>query len=533
MPEKYKPKIIGLLIWSMLVLLQSLIWLDTDNLLAAALTLAGGIIGVSSFAQKYLLTLYPISTTMLVGFTTYYFLLPPIATFVEWKPLTNNLVHPVLVSVHALVCLLALLVAHRIYRSFFIFQGMRHAIAERVYRPLGFFNPPSNLHLLAMGSIGMLAMSQQIFIGGGSQQELLGAGNKFLQALYPLTYVPYAILVRPVMGDTRRLNRQWIFILATYTVLLVLISMGRNSRSAFAMGMVSILMVYGYGLAIQLFSDRILRARNVLLAAVGLLLIGGPVADFATSMVIVRGQRSSIAPMQLVEETITTFQDKEAIRAYRLSKEERSVQWDERYVDNLFISRLSNLKYSDNSIDLAMSLNADKNTYLWDFEWQRTLSVYPRPVLEFLGIDVDKDMVTSASGGDLMLYVATGSIYALGGFRTGSMFGSGYAMFGWFYPIVLALLSIVLFMLADAQTSRNPSSSSSVKGESWMPVLSPMAIAKFFTWFFYLTSAATGVESLSEITQFILRGWLQVLVIYAFSYWATYLLLRPLRKARV
>jgi hypothetical protein len=46
-----------------------------------------------------------------------YFLLPPVATLLEWKPLTYNLLHPVLDFAHALICMLALLGAHKLYRK--------------------------------------------------------------------------------------------------------------------------------------------------------------------------------------------------------------------------------------------------------------------------------------------------------------------------------------------------------------------------------------------------------------------------------
>jgi hypothetical protein len=68
---------------------------------------------------------------------------------------------------------------------------------------------------------------------------------------------------------------------------------------------------------------------------------------------------------------------------------------------------------------------------------------------------VDKNMVTTSSMGDLMLFTVTGDTDALGGFRTGSIFGSGYSLFDWLYPGVLAMLAIVTFALADAQTTRH------------------------------------------------------------------------------
>ncbi len=203
---------------------------------------------------------------------------------------------------------------------------------------------------------------------------------------------------------------------------------------------------------------------------------------------------------------------------------------DEFYLDNVFLARLCNLKFPDNSISRALKLNEAGRRYIREFEWQKTLGVFPRPVLKLLGLSVDKNFTTSSSTGDVMLYAVTGSPYVLGGFRTGSIFGSGYAMFGWFYPLVFGLLAVFIFIFADAQTSRKQISNQTGRA-NWQPILSPMAIITFFTWFFYLTSAATGCDSMSKLAQFMLRGWLQVLLIYAVAYWGTYAVLKPFGKA--
>ncbi len=523
----------GLTIWSAIVLLQSTWWLSWENQISALLTLAGGILGVSVFLRKDYLREFPISTSMLLGYTTYYFLLPPVATAIEWKPLTHNLDHPVLVLVHAVVCLLFLLAAHIFYRNAPPMQSLRMMIVERVYRPLHFFRAPGNLHLLAMGIIGLLAMSYQIFIAGTVQQEALGTGNKFMQGMFPLAYLPYAILVKPAMGSDVRLSRKWLLIIAYYTVLLVLVSIGYNRRETFLLGMMSIAMVYAYGLAIQLFSSaRLFIGRNVVIAIFCIWFVSGPVADFATSMVIVRNQRTDVSPIQLMDKTLTAFQDKDAIRARRIKDKKKSAYsatYSNYYVDNLFLARMANLKFPDISLGLAISLNSIGKEYLRKVEWQRLLSVLPRPIIKILGLSVDKGFTTSCSGGDLLLYAATGSPNALGTFRTGSIFASGYVIFGWFYPFVLALLAIFLFAFADAQTSRRQLPSQAGKPE-WVPIFSPMAIVTFFSWFFYLTCAATGIESMSELTRFMLRGWLQVLLIYAVAYWSTYVVLKPFVK---
>lgn len=513
-----------LLGWSLLVFLQSLIWFDWTNFGAGLLVITGGVLGTVAFFKRELLRAYPISTAMMLGFTTYYFLLPPLATLIEAKPLTNNLLHPILIFIHALLCLFFLWLAHKVYRSSNFFQSARRVISEKIYRPLGFFNVPNNEHLFAIGIVGLLAMATQVFFADIVQAEAMGAGNKFVQALFPLGYVPYCIVVVAIMGEARPLERRWFLALVIYTGVLFILSMSRNSRSALFMGVASIVIVYAYGIAIGVYSSRILRTRNILIGCLGIWLVSGPLADIAVSMQVVREQRVNISPVQLISETLSTFGNKEAINDYRMMEAISIGDWDETYVDNPFMSRLANLKFADNSLDLAAMFDKGTSEALRDLEWQKVLAVLPRPLLEFFSLDVDKDMVSSASGGDIMLFVATGSPYVLGGFRTGSLFGSGYGLFGWFYIPVLAALALLTFVLADAQTSRQMKPKSMASSNIAM---SPMAIAAFFPLFFYFTSAASGVESMAALSQFILRGWIQVLLIYVIVYWGTYLLLKP------
>jgi len=309
---------------------------------------------------------------------------------------------------------------------------------------------------------------------------------------------------------------------------LLLVSMGSNSRAAVLLGISSIAIAYLYGVAVRLLPTRLLRLRNAALAVFALILLQGPVADMATSMVIVRSERNDLAATQLLEATMTTFQNKRALEERRRLNEVKNYDWDEYYVDNLFLARLSNLKFADESLDLALRQDASAKVMLRNLEWQNVLSVFPRPLIDALGLPVDKDLVKS-SGGDLMLFSTTGDFDALRGFRTGSIFGSGYAMFGWLYPFVVAFASIIIFALADAQTTRIRNPDPAARAGAWVPVFNALTAVRLFAFVFFLTSAATGVESIFALSHFILRGWVETLLVYLFAYWLSNAILRLLR----
>jgi hypothetical protein len=506
--------------WSCVVALQAIIFIEPIGLLCALIAIIAGTLGVTISLDINRLKCFPVSTFIILGYTTYYFLLPPIVTLIEFKPLIYNLVHPALIFTHSSICLIAILFAYFIYTSSRVSQIIRHFISEAIYRPLGFFTPVSDMRLYAMGTIGIIALISQVFFANNAQQEALGLENKFLQSLSSLSFLPFVVFIRSLFDPTSKPKTILLLPFFIYIIILFLVSIGSNTRTPLFLGLASLALGYFYALAIQRISTKVFNARNVVLLIFGGWVLVGPITDLATAIPAVREHRSNISPVDLISETISVYFDKDALREYKKLSMIENREWDELFVENLFFARLANLKYADQSIDLALSLDDASGAYLRSVDVQRALAQFPRPLIEFFGLPVDKAFVGSASGGDFMLFAATGNPAVLGGFRTGSLFGSGYAEFGWFYPIILMILVFISLPLIDAQTSRIlvsvPSSESSV-----IPIFNPLCIVGLFSWFFYLTSAATGSDSFSVLTGIVLRGWIQTIIVYTFAYGAT------------
>ncbi|WP_137927833.1 hypothetical protein [Cupriavidus sp. 2SB] len=522
-----------LLVWSATVGVQALLWLNSANVAAALLVIAGGLSGIHVMARVERLRAYPISTSMLLGYTLSYFLLPPVATLLEWKPLTYNLHHPVLDFAHAFICQIALLGAHRLYRKSQTAMRLRVGIVNRVYRPMGLFHTVGNVQIMVMGVLGLCAMVYQIFVVGMITEGSGGALNRLMQAMYPLAYLPYCLLVKPLTGAHSYLpmSMRWKLTLVAYTALLAIISIGSNSRALVLIGTISVCLVLAYGFITRTLPMRLFRPRRLVIVGLVLALLQGPVTDLATSMVIARAQRNDVSAGQLISATIETMQNRDAIRdRLEADANDNHETWDERYLDNLFLQRLANMKFADATLDLALRQDASARAELRKIEWQRVITVIPGPVLDALGVAVDKDFVTTSSSGDLMLFTVTGDTDALGGFRTGSIFGTGYATFDWLYPGVLAILAFVTFALADAQTTRRTLPARDGSPVRWVPVFSPLVVTRFYTWVFYLTSAATGVESLSGLMQLILRGWIESAFIYTIVFWISRVFVRAIGK---
>ena len=511
-----------------IVIFQVFNWFDWVAVICGLMTIGGGVFGLLYALRKDKLFRSPLSTLMVLGFTFSYFIFPPIATLVEGKGLTNNLDDPVLIFINALVCLLALISAHMFYEKTPLPQIIRQAISERIYKPLGYFSAISVSQLFAMGLLGVIANIISASSGDLYTENAVGVVGKLVQGLYPLMYVPYCIVLLPLLNNALKINRRHIFMLVAYSAAIIFVSVARNSRGVLFSGIASVLIAYAYGVVAQLLPRPKIHVPTAAAILLCLAAVMGPVSDFATAMTVVRGQRTDVSALVLIDATFDQYQDKEGLKRFRIESAVKNGDWDEAYVDNLFMARLSNLKFADQSIALATSMDDGSATYLRGLEWQRVLSIFPQPVIEILGIDANKEFVTTASGGDLMLFAVTGSQYALGGFRTGSIFGSGLALFGWFYPLVICFLLVLTFALVDAQVLNVVQAKNDAP--HYVAILfNPLCLTSLFTWMFYLTSAATGVESMSGLAQYLVRGWIQVPVIYAFAYGLSFILVKPLK----
>ncbi len=494
------------LAWLALVVLQAIV--IPAGLVGLATSLLVGVGGVSAFLiylRRDLLLRHPVSTMMMLGYAFYYFWAPPLATLAELKPLTTNLDHPLLVEFNALVAFFTYSLAMFLYARVGILRRWRWWFSERLCRPLGFFGDPGDETLFVMGGLALVATLLAAHSGS--------IGGKFLAGFAPMAYLPCAILVGELMGrdpHRARPTPKYLLLIGAYLIALLGLGVALNSRGAAFMGLASIGLSYLYGTRAGIVAGRLARPRNMILGIAALFLVSGPLTDLSTAMLVARKDRAVDSMSALVDQTLEVYHEKTVLEAYRLSESKAAdAAWDETYVSNPFLSRLCNLKFADESLDLALSLDDAGDAVVRKSELDKVLSNVPQPVLSALGIDAHKDIVSRASGGDFLLFAATGSPYALGGERTGSTFATAYACFGWLYPLALLPLVLLAFVVGDALTSRVAR-----PGGGWAPVINPMVICTLYIYAAKLTSAATGVDNVADLVAFSVRDCVQRVILY-------------------
>ncbi len=505
----------GFVRWSWAVLVAASlaqgIWFDTSaNQVAILYVLGAWALLTPTFLTYSTLARYPISSFLMLGFGATQFYLPLLFTLLEGKPLVFNLELPYAVFGHSLLALLVLISAHYCYR---VLARVRVLHTRRLLGYLGVYTPPTHLQLWLMGLIGVAAMFYIYVVSQVGWAMTGSSSDKLIQSLIPFSYAPYFIYSGRLYGSRQRPAKGTALWLLLFTIMLFVVSIGRNSRAAFMLSFTAVGFSYGLGLMLGFFENNLLRWRNVLLAGLGVWFLVGPMADLGTAMVIVRDKRHNISKSELIGLTYDAFWDEEAIRKYRAIDYHGLSAWDEGYLDNVFTARFANLKFNDQSLLLSRQVGTENPAiyrYTIDYIW----SSMPDPVIRFLSINVDKTKILICSFGDYMFYVAGNVQETLSGFRTGHFAGTGMAAFGWWYLLILGLGMIPVFILFDKLVVPDAASVAGIRF-SLCALLALTGVFQFLPF-----------ESVVFSITFLTRGWVQLIFSYVLLYGAARLLSR-------
>lgn len=505
--------------WSWVVLLgassfQLFFFASLPNLVAITCIGFAWAIFTRLFLRPTRLSRYPLSTLLVFGFTTTQFYFPLLFTSLENKPIVFNLDLPYQVFLHSSAALLVLVAAHALYRAL---MERGAASSPTILLKLGFFDPPADLQLWLMGGIG-LAATYYVYLYSPIGWEVTGAASdKAIQALVPFSYAPFFIPFGKLYGSSKSPTAKVLLLLVVHTLLLFVVSIARNSRGGFMIGFSSVGFAYVMGLLLGLYKTQFFTVRNVTIALGAYWLFTGPIADIGSAMVLVRNQRHDITYTELLASTLDAYNDKEAIRLYRLSiADETKVKgtWDENYLNNIFLARFCNLKFNDLSLSKAAMLS-EYDPRMLRFSIDYILAELPQPALDALHLtSVDKTALKGASVGDYLYYITDGPPTVLGWYLTGHFAGTGMAAFGWWYLLILGVGILPVYFLFDKFSVVVRSKSSSLnKASNSVLRFSFCGLLELTHIFQYLPTETVGVTIV-----FVLRTWIQMILYYVLVY---------------
>ncbi len=489
---------------------QLLIDQSSVAILCAFLAALGSFLIIFDAFRVQRLYRYPLSTWMVLGFGITLQLGPLLFTAVEGNSIIFNLEVPVATFSHGLAISCLVVLGHRVYRSSRILSWLRSRV-QLLFLQIGLFRPLRLREVLAMGGLGVFALAFTSWFSGWSDTRLL---TKFIQGFQFFSILPAAFvlqgLVRPGLLKTApdlSQRRGRILVFVGFLLAIIVVAVGRNARAPFVIPAATLVL----GLALEWLYGLIrIRLGTLVAFLLSILIILPVVSDLATAMVMVRGQRGDVPPIELLQLTISQFQDRQAVQNYRDTMLQLvGADWSETYVGNLFLARFANAKYPDNSLENASRVPPESaaEADFREFQLNRLLATFPTPVLSLFGMsEAAKDAVGSFSFGDKLYSLVSG--VGLGGFRTGHFFGTGLVGFGYLYFLVFFGITLLIFPLFDAhsQFARSPG----------MGLVAPRFSVVFITqlvgWLIF-----SNAESVVSYIAFPLRGFIEPIVLFVFA----------------
>ena len=389
---------------------------------------------------------------------------------------------------------------HYVYRKFEPVVSLRDWGAKTFLTPLGVHAVPKPMALWIFSFFGVLAMAQ----GGAGFGD---ASGKALQALEFMVWMPFLILVyQRRFGMAYTDSKTQIMWVAVYATGIFALAMAKNARGLMFIGPASLMLLY---MVVAVRERGPMPAKSVMRVGVAMVLVAVSVvllADLATAMTMVRGQRDDIKRMELLEETYRTMLDRAKIEAYRenIFLESKAQNFDENYISNPILNRLSETKFHDNMIYFSHALTDVDRDRVIEENLIKMVILLPQPVLDFLDMKIKKERY-SYSMGDIYMQSAAGG--ELGGFVTGSIWADALVIFGPFWPLSIFCLLLLLFLQLDSLTRLDAGY-----------FISPVGLCIAWTIFIY----GIGGESYAVKVSFLLRDLPQKVFLYV-------LVLAPIR----
>lgn len=445
-----------LALWSVLLCAFSQLLIDASgvNVICVFIVTTISAVTFHLVIKGSVFRMLPLPALIVLGFNTSTMSGALIAQTLSQRSLVYNLQVPTITFALCALFQISLLVALFIFLSSSSLRSKIHTINRRVFGRMGIMQAPSSAQLWIIGFVGSAAMLWSASNAHGDTQQYGNVGAKFIAGMSYLAFAPFIIPILNKLYPTSRASSSakasnW-FLLG-YMVMLMVIAMVRNSRGTFMIGFtnlgvaIMLLMLLG-----QLRVTARLR-RGLVIGAVIALMVAPIMADLAIAMVVVRGERTEVSGTKLVTLTLAAFNDKSALEQYRkaVAALAGDGDYDENYLTNPFVARFVNTKFFDKTLsyeDVRMGARADM---LWTVTLDKIGAILPTPVLNGLGIGINKENL-QFSMGDALYNAQTGA--GLGGYKTGSPIGHGMGLMGIFVFIGVIPLFLLVFMAVQSLT---------------------------------------------------------------------------------
>lgn len=478
---------------------QFVIDFSPDNIAASCIVLASSLSILLYILWTEAIQTHPLSTFAIFGFCVTSQLGALLAQSASGVSLTENLRQPLETFAWLALFQGVAMLAHALYRTFSKPQeDCRPNLIQGLLERSGLYTPPSVGTLWVLGLIGLCGQ----LLGSISQGAVGKVGQSFAFVAWAPFLIPmFAAEIGQAYCDKKR-NYAFLFV---YVCLIAMLALAANARGMMLSGLMTISIFFM--LRAMRSMQRVTALHVGKFALLGLLVVGLsiPLSDLMVAMSIARGSRATATPMKMVEDTFYYVTQPDKLKAARDSGKtaSRFESYDETYFDNPLLGRLMETKFHDNAMYFGTRLSERDQDRLWDITGDFLWTILPDPALKGLKIKVDKEAMRFTMG-DYLSYM--GGAGDLGGYKTGSGFGHGLAMFGIYFPLVYLFICPILFMAVDVLSYR------SAQGGVLVSALGMLGIWRMFQY-------GITTESLQGFFSYLIRGVPQNILMYLLTLW--------------
>jgi len=476
---------------------QCLIDFSNENLASACLVLGSSLLVLLYILWSPAIQSHPLSTFAIFGFCVTTQLGAMIAQSIYWTPLVWNLRQPVDTFLTLAFFQLIALCAHVFYRFINRPSDVNGAgPVESMLTRINLYTTPTVGVLWAIGLIGFASLVLRS-VGGG-------AGAKLAQGLSFMAWAPFLIPIYMMeQGRDYCSAKKHTIFLVLYVSLFVVYGLALNTRGVMFSGAVTVAL---FLLLMGLRNGRPLNKRWAIKGLGAFFLIGMltiPLNYLAAAMVVVRMDASITGPLEKIQKTIDVLQRPEEIDRFKETYDSAKLNgnYDEVYIKHTMMARFVETKFHDNALYFSKRLIASDVGRLAsiteDFFW----ATLPDPMIKALDIDVEKTSLFFSMGDYISHLAGAGG---LGGYKTGSGFAQGIALFGPVFPLLYFLACFVMFWALDIFSFRRGGA----------VVISTVGMLGVWRLFQYGISA----ESLQYEFMSIFRGLPQGILLYILAY---------------
>lgn len=515
-----KTNLIFFLIMGIFVILQSFIELSFANELSAIICFISTVVSITYINKKlkkgYFLSLIPIISVLVATQ-----LGPLFIQTLYLTPVSFNLKLSYLTFLYTALLLMSLIVGHFIYSN----SNNMHKLEFMTSNILK--NKTNILDDIPGGFIffGSFIAFLSIYFGATNDIETGDVVGKSLLMFQFLYMLPLVYFYQGIQNGNK--PQIWYFkVLTLYFILLVALGIIKNSRGLYANVFLCSLLLLFY----LIYTKKIIITAKAITL---IILLSGPflfllnfLNKVSDAMLATRGIRDDVKGGELFNETMAYIQmplnnmSQNNIQSENLN----FYGYNEFYTENSYIGRLVTIKYDDNVFYYSRSIPEERYFDVNSFFIDRLISLVPQNIINLFYSDFNKDDYFY-SYGDWVYYLSTGS--AVGGFKLGSMTGSGLNLFGFFFYIVVIFTSPLIFLILESLTTRykNVLVYNRRKRVIYQSNLSAISILCIFSFYNLLNS-----DSLMNSFSFFLRGfWQNALIFSAMLFFYSIIFLRRMR----